>query len=134
MHSGVFTFVSYRDPNLLASLDIYDSTSRFLSNLDISPEELSRSIIGTIGDLDAYLLPDAKGWVSLSRNLLGYDDVRRQQFRDDVLNTTPEDFKAFGGVLAEVARAGEIVVLGSADAIARANQEHQGFLNVRKVL
>jgi hypothetical protein len=134
MHSGVFTFISYRDPNLLATLDIYDATSGFLTNLDIAPEELTRSIIGTVGDLDAYLLPDAKGWTSLSRSLLGYDDVRRQKFRDDVLNTSPEDFKAFGAILTEVAQTGDVVVLGSADTIEKANHDRQGFLDVKKVL
>jgi Zn-dependent M16 (insulinase) family peptidase len=134
MHSGVFTYISYRDPNLLASLDIYDATAGFLRNLDISPAELTKSIIGTIGDLDAYLLPDAKGWTSLSRSLLGYDDARRQQFRDEVLNTSSKDFQNFGAVLAEVAKSGEIVVLGSADAIEKANQERAGLLDVKKVL
>jgi Zn-dependent M16 (insulinase) family peptidase len=70
----------------------------------------------------------------MSRSLLGYDDARRQQFRDEVLNTSSKDFKEFGAVLAEVAKNGEIVVLGSADAIEKANQERAGFLDVKKVL
>ncbi len=134
MLSGVFTYVSYRDPNLLASLDLYDATSDFLSNLEISEAELTKSIIGTIGDLDAYLLPDAKGWTAMSRSLLGYDDVRRQLFRDEVLSTSPNDFKAFGTILSKVAKSGEIVVLGSTDAIEKANKERQGLLAVLKVL
>jgi Zn-dependent M16 (insulinase) family peptidase len=134
MHSGVFTYISYRDPNLLASLDIYDATAGFLSNLEISEAELTKSVIGTIGDLDTYLLPDAKGWTSLSRNLLGYDDLQRQKIRDEILNTSEKDFREFGGILGEVARQGEIVVLGSADAIDKANKERQGFLEIKKVL
>lgn len=134
MHSGAFTFVSYRDPNLLASLNTYDATGDFLENLEISQAELTKAIIGTVGDLDAYLLPDAKGWTSLTRQLLAYDDTLRQQFRDQVLGTTPDDFKAFGAVLKKVAESGEVVVLGSAEAIARANQERDGFLEVKKVL
>ena len=134
MHSGVFTYISYRDPNLSASLDIYDATAQFLQELDISTAELTKIIIGTIGDLDAYLLPDAKGWTSLTRSLLGYDDIRRQKIRDEILNSSQKDFKAFGAILGEVARHGQIVVLGSADAIEKANKERPGLLNVKKVL
>jgi len=134
MHSGVFAFASYRDPNLLASLDNYDATRDFLHSLKITQDELTKSIIGTIGDLDSYMLPDAKGWTSLVRTLLGYSEADRQKYRNEVLATSAMDFVKFGDVLAEVARKGEIVVLGSADAIEKANQERKELLAVTKVL
>jgi len=134
MHSGVFNYVSYRDPNTTASLDIYDATADFLRKLELSEVELTKSIIGTIGDLDAYLLPDAKGWTAMSRSLLGYKDTHRQQFRDEVLDTSLKDFRSFGEILGKVAAQGEVVVLGSADAIEKANKEHPSFLEVKKVL
>lgn len=59
---GVFSFLSYRDPNLLKTLDIYDGTGEFLRQLDLDEETLTKSIIGTIGDVDSYQLPDAKGY------------------------------------------------------------------------
>jgi presequence protease len=62
--SGTFAYLSYRDPNLLASLDNYDATPTFLRSLDLSESELTKTIIGTSGMLDPYLLPDAKGWTS----------------------------------------------------------------------
>ena len=60
--SGVFSFLSYRDPNLLKTLDIYDGTGDFLLGLDVDQETLTKAIIGTIGDVDSYQLPDAKGY------------------------------------------------------------------------
>jgi presequence protease len=134
INSGVFTFLSYRDPNLTASLDNYDGTAEFLKNLEIANAELEKSIIGTIGELDAYLLPDAKGWTSMTRTLIGMTDERRQQFRNEVLGATAKDFKDFGNVLADLAQKGEIVVLGSAEAIEKANKERKGLLDVKKVL
>ena len=45
--SGNFTFLSYRDPNLLETLDIYDQTPTFLERAEPDKSELTRSIIGT---------------------------------------------------------------------------------------
>jgi hypothetical protein len=61
-------------------------------------------------------------------------DARRQGFRDEVFGTSLKDFKSFGDILAEVARKGEIVVLGPAETIEKANKERQGLLDVKKVL
>jgi presequence protease len=134
MTCGTFAYLSYRDPNLLASLDNYDATPAFLRNLDLSESELTKTIIGTIGDIDAYQLPDAKGWTSMVRHLTNYSDDIRQQIRDEVLGTSIADFKNFAEVLDQVAQKGEIVVLGSADAIEKANQERKGLLQVKKVM
>lgn len=132
--SGVFGYVSYRDPNLLDTLHVYDQAGRFLRELDLPQDELVKGIVGAIGQLDVYQLPDAKGFTSLARYLLGETDEERQRIRDEVLGTTLDDFKRFGEVLEELASVGQIVVLGGADAIARANQQRDGFLRVTKVL
>ena len=56
--SGTLSFLSYRDPNLLGTLANYDGACRFLRQAELSEQELTRSIIGAIGELDAYELPD----------------------------------------------------------------------------
>jgi Zn-dependent M16 (insulinase) family peptidase len=132
--SGTYTYVSYRDPNLLATLENYDGTPAFLRRLDLQPGELAKSIIGTIGDMDAYQLPDAKGWTSLTRHLIGYSDEERQRVREEVLGTTAKDFRTFSEALSAVAEQGQVVVLGAAEAIEKANSEKPGLLDVKKVL
>jgi presequence protease len=132
--TGTFAYLSYRDPNLLASLDNYDATPAFLRSLDLSESELTKTIIGASGMLDPYLLPDAKGWTSMVRHLTNYTDEVRQQIRDEALGASPDDFKRFADVLEQVVQKGEIVVLGSADAIEKANQERAGLLKVKKVM
>ncbi|MCA9971221.1 MAG: peptidase M16, partial [Anaerolineales bacterium] len=130
--SGVWSFLSYRDPNLRATLDTYDATADFLRSLHLPDDELTKGIIGAISQLDAYQLPDARGYAALVRHLLGETDADRQQYRDEVLGTTPADFAAFADVLAGVQAHGQVVVMGSADAIAAANPD--GWLQVSKVL
>ena len=133
--SGVWSYGSYRDPNLLGSLDNYDGTSNFLRNLNLSDDELTKAIIGTISDLDHYQLPDAKGYSAFVRHLTGITDENRQQLRDEVLGTTQTDFRAIADVLDKLNRQGQVVVLGSAEAIGKANEQKGGeWLEVRKVL
>ena len=121
--SGAFVFASYRDPNLTASLDIYKATGDFLKNLTLNEDELTRALIGAIGQLDAYQLPDAKGYTSGMRYLLGYTDEERQQLRNEVLATTQEHFNAFGKVLNKAFEHPAVSVLCSAEAAATAGLE-----------
>ena len=131
--SGVFAFTSYRDPNLLGTLDAYDEAAAFL-RLGVGEQDLVRSIIGAIGTIDTYRLPDAKGFISMMWELTGNSDGIRQKRRDEILSAAAKDFVRFGEVLAEVAKAGRVSVLGSEAAIRAANAERGNFLDVTKVL
>jgi Zn-dependent M16 (insulinase) family peptidase len=122
--SGVLTFVSYRDPNVGATIDSFDQAGAFLKGLDsarLSDNELTKAIIAEIGDLDAYQLPDAKGYTSMVRYLTHRTEELRQKMRDEVLSTNGEDFMAFGEVLEKVAQSNAVAVLGSQNAIESAN-------------
>ena len=133
-YTGVWSFLSYRDPNLLGTLDNYDRTAEFLRSYELGDDELTKAIIGSIGSMDAYQLPDAKGFTSMTRYLTGETDERRQQARDGILGTTREDFVRFADVLDRANEVGRVVVMGSADALAAANQELEGELVIQKAL
>ena len=134
VYSGSFNYVSYRDPNLLGTLENYDGLPAYLRNLKLPKSELIKSIIGTIGDMDSYQLPDAKGYSSMVRYLAGYTDDMRQEMRDQVLSASVDDFRNLADVLDKVAETGRISVLGSAEAIKEANAAADGFLSVKTVL
>jgi len=130
--SGVFNYLSYRDPNLLGTIQNYDETAEFLRQLNLSEDELVKAIIGAIGDWDSYQLPDAKGYTSMARHLIGVTEESRQRYREEILSTTATDFHAFADVLAQVSQKGRVVVLGSPEVIDEANEN--GWLEVTKVL
>ncbi len=115
--SGVLTFLSYRDPNLLKTIEIFDKTSGFLRKGTLSNDELRKGVIGAIGDMDAYMLPDAKGYASMARHLTGNTEEDIQRVRDEIFSTTAEDFKRLADVLDEWAIGGLVKVLGSEGAI-----------------
>ncbi len=132
--SGVLTFVSYRDPNLTETLDIFDRSAQFLENQTLTDDELTKSIIGAIGDLDGYRLPDAKGFISMARYLTGDTESLRRQMREELLGTTVSDFRKMARVLGEMAEKGVVKVLGSSSAMEALEKKRPGWLKQLKVI
>jgi Zn-dependent M16 (insulinase) family peptidase len=132
--SGVLSLVSYRDPNLLKTLETFDLTGQFLSRLELNEDELTKSIVGTIGDMDKYKLPDAKGYTSMVRHLSGETDEDRQGVREEVLGTRTAHFKAFAPFLENLKDQGLVKILGPETAIQETLTGRPGWLNVLKVL
>jgi Zn-dependent M16 (insulinase) family peptidase len=133
-HSGALTFVSYRDPNLLKTLEAFDGSSGFLKDLKIGDDEFVKGIIGTVGDIDQYQLPDAKGYTSMVRHLTGENEESRQKMREEVLGATKRDFQSFGEILGSAMPRGVVKVLGSETAIQEAAAKRPGWLKLVKVL
>jgi Zn-dependent M16 (insulinase) family peptidase len=133
-HSGVFSFLSYRDPNLLKTLDVYDGTGDFLRGLEMDDDTLTKAIIGTIGDVDSHQLPDAKGYSSMLRYLLGITEEERQRRREEILSTSVEDFKEFANAIEAVKDKGVVVAVASPDDVDTAHKECSNFFQIKKAL
>jgi Zn-dependent M16 (insulinase) family peptidase len=120
--SGDFVMVSYRDPNIRSTLDVFAAAAAYLQRHPLSSGELQASIVGAIGELDAYLLPDAKGEAAYFRLLARDDEETRQRLREEILSASPAHFRLFGQALEAFARNGRICALGGA-ALDRVAQE-----------
>ncbi len=132
--SGVFTFISYRDPNLLKTIENFDGAAQFLRSANLPDDEVRKAIIGAIGDIDSYMLPDMKGYISTLRCLTGDSEEVRQQMRDQILGTTASDFRAFADTLDKVNRDGIVKVLGSQAAIESALAARPKWLETFRLL
>lgn len=90
-----------------------------LEALELSDEALEQAIVGAVGDLDSPLTPDQKGFRALGWHLTGLTTEARQEYRDQMMAVTRDDFAEFGARLegAEL----KVAVFGSADAIEKAN-------------
>ena len=88
-----------------------------MASLDLGRDELDKAIIGAVGDMDSYQLPDARGYGAMMRWLLGVSDRDRQQFRDEVFATVPGHFADFGRLLDKVAAQGQVVAMGDRQAL-----------------
>ncbi len=132
--SGTFTLVSYRDPNLLKTLDNFDQAAGFLRNTPLNEAELHKAIIGAIGKVDTYRLPDTKGYVSMLRYLVGETDAMRRQKREEILGTSIEDFRRFGELLENFTKKGIVKVLGSETALKELERRHPTKFKITQLL
>ena len=117
-NSGLLTFLSWRDPHVIATMENFDHASAYLMDLNLSQSDVEKAIIGAIGDLDRHQLPDAKGFSAFIRHLMGYTDEMRQQYRDEVLSTTLEDFREFGAAIRGLPEVSRSAVVTSSETLA----------------
>ncbi len=111
--SGLFSFVSYRDPRVGETLEIYDQTAEFLRHSKLEEGELDKLVIGTFGDLDQDLQPRAQGEVALQRALTGSTKDLRLSFREEILATGHCDMMRLADFLDASQESVRTVVLGS---------------------
>jgi presequence protease len=135
-YSGIFAMASYRDPQIDRSLEIYDKTGEHLLTQDIGKEELERAIIGTIGGIDTYRLPDSKGRLALMNHLVGKSEEDLQRLREEVLATSPDDLRRFGESIAAMRDQGTVVILGSSQHLAQSDfaRLHSGDIEETQLL
>ena len=110
--TGTLAMASYRDPNLEATLAAFDNTVNALAELAGDRAGLESGIIGTVGDLDEHLLPDAKGYTSLMRWLMHDSDAVRQEMREQILTAGAPALAPFQEALHHFAAHGNVCVLG----------------------
>ncbi len=112
-YSGDFALVSYRDPNLSETLSVYDEIPDFISNLDLTKDELDKFIIGCVGRLDPPLTSDRKGSISMVDSLTGMTHELRQKKREELMSTTLSDIREFAPLFQKIKESGLICVLGN---------------------
>ncbi|NBH70834.1 insulinase family protein [Clostridiaceae bacterium] len=115
--SGEGYLVSYRDPNLKETDQVYEGIVKYLEEFDPDERDMTKYVIGTISNLDTPLTPSVKGSRALSAYLSGVTDGMLQEERDQVLAATKEDIRALAGHIRALLDTGSFCVVGNEDKI-----------------
>ena len=110
---GESYFVSYRDPNLKETLDIFDGIADFVENYEADEAVMTKYIIGTMSDLDIPLTPFASAARSRYSELSGLTEAKLQEERDMVLGANAEDIRALAKYVRAVMADSLICVVGN---------------------
>lgn len=117
LRSGESYFVSYRDPNLSDTLDVYDRIPEYIKSFSPDERDMTKYIIGTFSALDTPMNPEAKGSRSLSAYLEGITYEQIQKERNEILNAQPEDIRRLADLVEAVLKKDSICVIGNENMI-----------------
>ncbi len=91
--NGDAYFVSYRDPNLEKTLDVYEKAADYIEKVTLDERTVTQFIIGAVSELDTPMTPAVKGLYSLGGYLTGLSMERVQKERDELLATTQDQLR-----------------------------------------
>lgn len=130
MRNGDTYFVSYRDPNLAVTNDVYDKIADYVGAFDADEYDMTKYIIGTVSDMDVPLNPSAKGGRSMTAYLqeLTYEDLQKE--REQVIGATAEDVRALKGLLEAVLIDEAICVIGNEETLKNNKNMFQELKNL----
>lgn len=109
--------VSYRDPNLRETNEVFEKTAEYVEQFDATERDMTKYIIGTISDLDTPLTPAAAGNRSMSAWLTHATMEDLQKTRDQILDATPEDIRALAVGIRELLQQQSLCAIGNENRI-----------------
>jgi presequence protease len=128
--NGVFTFNSYRDPNLQLTINNYNATPDYLSKFEADETSMTRYIIGTISKLDVPLTAQQKGGYAVTYYFSKISQEMLQKERDAILTTKVADITAYSKMIKDILDQKAICVYGNTDKI---NAEKNSFKKLIKI-
>lgn len=111
--NGNSYFVSYRDPNLRETNEIYEGVYEYVKNFDADDRDMVKYIIGTISNFDTPRTPRAKGTSSFSAYMTGVTEDDLQKQRDEILSVSKEDIRGLADIVKGILDDGHICVIGN---------------------
>lgn len=128
---GTSYIVSYRDPNLKETVEVYKNTKNYIENFEVDDRDMTKYIIGTMSSVDTPLTPMMKGSRSLNAYLCGVSHADIQKDRDDILSTTKEDIRNTAVIIDSVISENNLCVIGNEKKVAN---HKEMFYNVKPLL
>ncbi len=115
--NGDSAFVTYRDPNLKNSIDVFEKAADYLRNFDDDDRTILQYIIGAISDLDTPKTPSGKGAYGLTAYLCQAKMENIQRNRDELLGTTKETIRSLADYVDAFMQDECLCVIGTNDKI-----------------
>lgn len=109
--------ISYRDPNLEKTIDVYEKVTEYLRNFEADDRDMNKYIIGTISNIDRPMNPSAKGTRSMNLYMNHVTEEMIRKEREEILNAGQEEIRALADVVAAMLAADQLCVIGSEEKI-----------------
>lgn len=117
---GIFSFLSYRDPQVEKSLQVYEDGLAHIARGGVTEEDLEKAIIAIVGKDARPKSPSEKSVVGLKRRLYGISDELRRKTRHEMLEVTPADVKREAAALYDSTHAAVRIAMAEAKMLDKA--------------
>ena len=129
--SGESFLVSYRDPHLKRTLEVYQGVPDYIRAFEADEREMTKYIIGTISNKDVPRTPQMQGSISKAAYFSKVTEEMLQKERDQILGAQKEDIQALAALVEAVLADEQICVVGSETAISKAEDV---FMEVKPLI
>ncbi len=127
IEAGTFSLLSYRDPHIVRTLEVYDRAIEWAANGKFDQQQIEEAVLSVFADLDRPLSPGGRGSHEFANLLQGLGPEKRQQLRQKVLAATRADLARAAQVwLADNREQGAVAVIAGRDMLEAANRELPG--------
>lgn len=116
-HTGKGYFVSYRDPNLEKTLDVYKNTVDYLKNFSASKRDMTKYIIGSIAEIDTPLTPAQEGAAGFDAYYAHRTNEDAQKERDEMISCSVDDIRKLAPYAEAILNENCICVVGAEEKI-----------------
>ncbi len=82
---GIFSFASYRDPNIRRTLEIFHNACDFIKEGDYTEEDIKEAVLQVCSEIDKSDTPGPSSIKAFYRQLLGLTDDKRRKFKQQLL-------------------------------------------------
>lgn len=109
---GTLSFYSYRDPSPKNSLGFYKQSSEYLRELARSGCDITKFIIGAIGEYDFIITPKTASAITIRDYLSGYTTEYDNKLRQSMLNMTNDDLLLAADIIDEALSDASVAIVG----------------------
>ena len=127
---GNMIFCSYRDPNLLETLNVYKELPQYLRDFTLTDREMRKYIIGTMSSLDLPMTPALRGPRAMGMYFSGAKLEDKVEFRKQVIACKPEDIVALADVVEPVLNDNHICTMGNEQKIKNAGNVFDNIVSL----
>ena len=110
-------FMSYRDPNLEKTNQVYEGVPAFIREFDVNERDMTKYIIGTMSNIDQPMTPATKGERSMNLYMNKVDPAIIYKERNEILDATAEDIRNLADIVEAVLKDNCLCVVGSEEKI-----------------
>lgn len=110
--SGSLSFYSYRDPAPDRSLSFYKESSAYLRSIAEKNDDITKFIIGAIGEYDNLITPRTAASISLGDYINGWGARDEEKVRSQMLNMTCKDLAHVADIIDEALSNQSQVIVG----------------------